>query len=201
MNNDIVTNPGLVINLSDLPLTDDQVHILNLGPKFVPTPHTLNHQEFEQDVNEGCRLVRLKELLYDEKNHTDSTTPKFYKKNFFMPSRHRDKHLDNYCDELLHQTKSWIVNKNHGDNLHKNHRKAIRDLRQHVLERSIRISPADKGGAVVVQNVTDYIQEGLRQLQNADYYRVLSSDPTYAIAKKMNDLTVAISVIIPKTGP
>lgn len=40
------------------------------------------------------------------------------------------------------------------------------ELRDMVTERVTRISSADKGGALVVQNTNDYVSEGNRQLQN-----------------------------------
>ena len=40
------------------------------------------------------------------------------------------------------------------------------------------IKLADKGGATVIQNRSDYVAEGLRQLSDQNYYRQLDSDPT-----------------------
>lgn len=56
------------------------------------------------------------------------------------------------------------------NNLSRAERDALQSLKQ---DQEIIIKPADKGGAVVVMNKTLYKQEGLRQLNNAFYYRKL----------------------------
>ena len=38
------------------------------------------------------------------------------------------------------------------------------------------IKKADKGGAIVIQNRTDYITEGERQLADGKFYKVLDDD-------------------------
>ena len=37
--------------------------------------------------------------------------------------------------------------------------------------KDIIIKPADKGGATVIQNTSDYITEAMRQLSNEEYYK------------------------------
>ena len=52
-------------------------------------------------------------------------------------------------------------------NLHKEEQLAIKSLSSNT---SIVIKPASKGGTVVVQDVLDYINEGLRQLSDSKFY-------------------------------
>jgi hypothetical protein len=40
------------------------------------------------------------------------------------------------------------------------------------------IKPADKGSSVVIQNIVDYIKEGVRLLSNTKYYRKTDTDLT-----------------------
>ena len=40
------------------------------------------------------------------------------------------------------------------------------------------ITNADKGGAVVIMDVKDYIRQAKRQLNNSKNYKVLAKDPT-----------------------
>ncbi|KAL8578723.1 hypothetical protein ACOMHN_045711 [Nucella lapillus] len=75
-----------------------------------------------------------------------------------------------------------------GQNLNKKSNEALAKLRQMVQNRTIRISLADKGGAIVVQDYIQYQEEAYRQLDNTDQYDRLPSDPTLEIAKISNEL-------------
>ena len=56
----------------------------------------------------------------------------------------------------------------------------MKELSDHT---DIIITKADKGGAVVIMNVKDYINEAHRQLNNKDDYKILNKDPTTTNAK------------------
>ena len=65
-------------------------------------------------------------------------------------------------------------------------------MKEKVKNRDIRISQADKGGAIVVQDVDKYINEANRQLENKLHYKKLSTDKTKTIAKRSNDIVEEI---------
>ncbi len=69
------------------------------------------------------------------------------------------------------------------DNLTKGEREALQKL---MKDDTIVIKPADKGGAVVIQNKSDYIDECTRQLKNRDHYRRTGTDQTKDVASKVN---------------
>lgn len=69
------------------------------------------------------------------------------------------------------------------DNLSREDRDALRDLQ---TDMSIVIKPADKGGAIVIQNNVDYVQECERQLSDSDFYEKLSGDPTQMFKNKIH---------------
>ena len=64
-------------------------------------------------------------------------------------------------------------------------KQAMADLR---LMTDVVIKPADKGSAVVIQNRTDYIAEGLRQLNNSDFYRETDTDLTFTYNDEIKSL-------------
>ena len=55
-----------------------------------------------------------------------------------------------------------------------------------VNNRTLRISQADKGGAVVVQDYEQYEKEAWRQLDKTEHYEVLHKNPTKEVATKSN---------------
>ena len=61
-------------------------------------------------------------------------------------------------------------------NLTRSERESIRSL---MLDKSITIKPADKGGAVVVMNTSDYVIEAERQLSDTKYFRYRPLRPSH----------------------
>ena len=68
------------------------------------------------------------------------------------------------------------------NNLSKGERIAMKVLSDHT---DIIITKADKGGAVVVMDVKDYINESHQP--NRDHYKILNKDPTTTNAKLINE--------------
>ena len=60
-------------------------------------------------------------------------------------------------------------------NLSKDGKVALKDLSK---RHDIIITNADKGGAVVIMDINDYIREAKRQLNDPRNYKVLAKDPT-----------------------
>ena len=70
------------------------------------------------------------------------------------------------------------------NNLTINERTSMKELSE---REDIIITKTDKGGAVVVVDVKDYIKEAERQLNNTENYRKLQEDPTATNMKLVND--------------
>ncbi|KAG6932668.1 hypothetical protein G0U57_020942, partial [Chelydra serpentina] len=95
--------------------------------------------------------------------------------------------LDLYIECFRRCAQAEIVEKQHRlpHNLSRAERNAIQSLRNNP---DIIIKEADKGGAVVIMNRSDYQKEAARQLSNTKFYRPLSSDPTEEYTKKLHHL-------------
>ncbi|GFR92967.1 hypothetical protein ElyMa_004366400 [Elysia marginata] len=65
-------------------------------------------------------------------------------------------------------------------NLRNGEKQALNELKKN---KNITIKPADKGGAVVVLNTSDYIAECTKQLSNITHYQPLSANPSINIIK------------------
>ena len=87
---------------------------------------------------------------------------------------------------------NYQVTKPCKNNLNTKERTALTELQNMVKTRILRITPADKGGAIVVLNVKDYVEWGLQHLHNTRYYQPLTTDPTTNIAKRSNQLADAL---------
>ena len=61
------------------------------------------------------------------------------------------------------------------DNLSQYERRALKELQQN---KDITIKKADKGGAMVIMDTSEYIKEGLRQLKDTKYYLKKDTDLT-----------------------
>ena len=61
------------------------------------------------------------------------------------------------------------------NNLTKSERTSMKELSERV---GITITKAEKGGAVVIVDVKDYIKQAERQIDNTKNYRKLQEDPT-----------------------
>jgi len=173
-----------VVNLSSFILTPQQILVLSLGPKFCPVPRSLNHYQLQVDVEEGCRQIRLREFFLD--NLSSVETPRFYKKTKWSPPTGRNPILDSCCDKLKQQTRDYRTKGKPKDNMTQAQRQALKELQTLVELRRIRISSADKGGAVVVQDMDSYIREADRQLSNESVYARLEQDSTPQIADTSN---------------
>eukprot|EP00061_Rhincodon_typus_P016715 g45073.t1 len=84
-------------------------------------------------------------------------------------------------------------------------RNAIRALK---INCNIVIKPADKGGAIVIQNRMDYCKEVYRQLNNQKHYRQLFADLTKEHTLQLNRLIktfvpvlqITLHILIPRTS-
>ena len=176
----------IIVNLSDYVLSEAEKSVLKKGLKFVPTPTTFNKTELMVDCRKYSRRVRLKEFFADEEVPDNVHVNKF-KRSRFTPELGRDRALDDYLktlDNTLRKMSSQKVN----SNLTSAEREAIISLRQND---AIVIFPADKGGAVVIQNRSSYIKTAEEHLKSktsdgGDVYQQLHSDCTDDIAKRVN---------------
>ena len=96
----------------------------------------------------------------------------------------REPAINAYMDAVKDEVKNWSKKKPTRDNLTKSEREALNNLKNRT---DIVIKPADKGGALVIMNSKDYLKEGLRQLNDTNYYQKLNKDPTEDHEKLINN--------------
>ena len=82
------------------------------------------------------------------------------------------------------ETEEQNSNKNKYNNLTKGERKALKELAD---RNNIIITKTDKGTAVVIIDIEDYVKEVEHQLNNKDAYKKLQYDTTQTHAILVND--------------
>ena len=165
-----------VVNLSSHTVAQPQTQLLSKNLNFCPTPTNINRIQLSADVHRFNRRLRLAEFFYDEEEDSvpyDLPPPFLRKASSFTPNEGRDSALDSFIKVVTTAIMTAEPKKTFS-NLRNEEKKGLRELESN---KDIIIKPADKGGAVVVMNTTDYISECTRQLSNTSFYKKLDSDP------------------------
>ena len=204
-NDSKLDSSACVVNLSSYTLNEDEIRVLKRGLKFCPTPGEPNFGDLRENLNKfNMRLGR--QLFFSslpEEESDDEGRPRrapinnqddgFGHTKFREPSKWKPPPVtslelfirQNEMDLLSH---GIPPNKFH--NLSKGEKLAIKTLSSN---KNIIIKPADKGGAVVVQDVLDYINEGIRQLSDTNFYIETQEDLTHQHTLDINAFLTTMS--------
>ena len=91
-------------------------------------------------------------------------------------------------DKNHHTTEKYIkATKNALETEEQNNSKNTKALKELAERNDIVIIKADKGGAVVIIDVQDYVKEAEHQLNNKDAYKKLQYNPTQKHTRLVND--------------
>ena len=191
-----------VVNLSNTTLSQTETCLLEKGLNFCPTPGEPHLGEIRRDLDRFHRNLRIKTFFEQGKmetganstsgntqtqttigdNNTESSMMEkgLRESKLLKPSKGWEPpkgplHLETFILSNEYDLNNTRVRAPRSKNLSDGERVALKNLRQ---KPDIVIKPADKGGAVVVQNIDDYIKEGERQLTDSTFYQHLPSDPT-----------------------
>ncbi|KAJ8034954.1 hypothetical protein HOLleu_21996 [Holothuria leucospilota] len=185
-------NNQQVINLTDEPLSDAQLSLLNKGLSFCPTTK-IDDVDLSFSISRFNRRVRLKEWAHTE-GISDSPQPLSHPqlpKREWTPGTNRNRYIDCFTDSVQQHLRSFLNTIDNAptsktDNLSKQERRALKELSHN---KDLVIKPADKGGAVVLQTRENYIREAYRQLADGKFYSRQSSDQTKQVMTKIHSLT------------
>jgi hypothetical protein len=187
-------NLGPVINLSNFVLTQPMLDLLSKGLNFCPTPETPERSCLRRDLDKFHVSLRRK-LFFDRSSGSDTEVNQtilaqnqsnllFEEDNPF--DHFKFKKPSTWNPPAPHQLEAFITlnefklneyrfQTSPHSNLEDKERKALAELSR---AKGIIIKPADKGSAVVIQDLDDYINEGLRQLSDPVFYRETKDDLT-----------------------
>ena len=185
-----------IVNLSTYNLSKNEISLLQRGLNFCPTPGQPDPGLQKTDLDNFHRKIRLHNHFFGEDFDDDilSSTPadNLYSKVPFEHQKFRPKSTFNPTGP--HTIEAFItaneINFNQrpnfkpgSNNLTHGEREALNSLKKN---KEIIIKPADKGGALVIQNTLDYILEGEKHLSNTNFYQPLDSDPTPEYTEEIN---------------
>ena len=174
-----------VVNLSSYQLSDSELSLLSKGLTFVCTPGPPDMGTLFEDLEKFHRSIKRK-LAIEKLTYTQGTNPPDTA-NPGAPFKHQKfKNASNWNPPgppileymcFLNENKLQNCSSNTHDraNLRKTEFQALKSLK---LNSNIIIKKADKGSAVVIQDRTDYIKEGLRQLSDTNFYKQVDTDLT-----------------------
>ena len=163
------------------------MQLLSKGLQFVPSPSDFNGTdkiELYTNILEFNRRLRLKLFFQNREDTTPRTPNPFRESSGWTPPVGYNTQFERFVNcvtqDALDHTPAKVR-----PNLTRQQKSAIKSLKENP---DITIKPADKGGAIVIWNTTDYVKEATRQLSRRDHYEVLLSDPTNKYCKEITGL-------------
>lgn len=169
-----------VQNFSDYTLSDSETIILSKGMKFIPSRYIKRlKQNLIRDFDSLSRRMRLSYELSDGSQYKPHP--------FYVHSNYQPQLASNAIENYIFNTKIELGDfklSKVNNNLSKSEMLMLTNLKNN---KQITIKVADKSKTIVVQNTTNYINEGLRQL-NQIYYEKIdkpSTDEAIQILKEI----------------
>ena len=92
--------------------------------------------------------------------------------------------INTFCEAITRETQNQPNQRKPQNNLTKVEIEVIKELKSRD---DVSITKADKGGAVVIMDITSYIAEADRQLNNEEFYKKITHDPTQLHAERINN--------------
>ena len=159
--------------------------ILGYNLNFIPTPDFLNKQDFLRDINKFNRRVKLKSHFGTTQNKKEI----YFKSNSTWEPEKVHHTVKTFIEDFTKQAKEKMISENNTEqrnckNLTKKEELALEGLKNRT---DLVICKADKGGAVVLMEVGDYITEAERQLTDRSFYKKVQENPTSLHAALVNN--------------
>ena len=153
--------------------------MLNKNLNFCPQPNKYNKQNLKKDLLKFYRNIKLRAHFGLTENN--SNEPRFKSNSNWLPDKLRSC-VETFIAATNHDIKSSKTKNNPRDNLTKSERETLLNLQK---RNDIIVTKADKGDAVVILDIQDYINEANRQLNDTNNYEQLDFDPTELHTKKI----------------
>lgn len=169
-----------MINLSSRILTEAEQKLLSKGLSFCPTTK-MNNFTFETELFKYERQLKICEFFKNDSKAIGNPVRQFRLKSQFIPAGQYGS-IEAYIKSIRADVLDIQKNKKLRYNLSQDERSAIKSLKEDV---TILVKPADKGGAIVVMNYSDYRTGMLDMLSDTASYAEIKQNPTSLIQRKI----------------
>ncbi|XP_060071249.1 uncharacterized protein LOC132551153 [Ylistrum balloti] len=168
-----------IVNLSDRVLNKAELDVLSKGLNFCPTPGAPQLDNILTHTYLFNRRVRINHFFKDTPEQERSP---FRRTSGWTPPAGNDTFLDTFLNIVTESIHDHRIRKPHRSNLSNKEKDALKSLSN---DGNIVIKPADKGGAIVILNKEDYMQEIHRQIHDSTHYEKVKSDLNPSVTKKI----------------
>ncbi|XP_029475943.1 corrinoid adenosyltransferase isoform X2 [Rhinatrema bivittatum] len=178
-----MTDKQIIFNLSSRTLTTIELKTLSKGLSYVPT---VIPDEFDIQVHlyRFIRALKIKAFFRDSLPFQDRSL--VYPRSKWIPPGPYDPCLTVFESLVRSELSEVMQHRPYVHfNLSQSESKALKTLSQ---DSSIVIKPADEGGGIVLMNSEDYDSECWRQLNDIQFYRPLTDDPTEELKEYIKQL-------------
>ncbi len=179
----IENDKSYVLNLSSRKLSINEKAVLEKGLKFVPILKGQKKEDILKDFVKFSRKLRLKWNFRNNQNQITLRHP-FKAKSQYTPQVTDNNNLENYIKMTkleIEKMKTPKITRN----LTKGELLGLKNL---ARDKDIVIRKADKNSMIVIQNVEDYKNEGLRQLDDGVHYLRLEKSHSCQINREASTL-------------
>ncbi|CAJ0966902.1 unnamed protein product [Ranitomeya imitator] len=190
---------SLIVNISSRTLGTLDCSVLQKGLSFCPT-YRYRTFDLDMDLQRFFRSLRLKVYFADPQNNTvdilrapaapqllSAESLGLHTKSQFRPPRgsHAVETFIQFIQNSFHTLRGEVEmgHLHYPPNLTLRERQSLQSLKS---DSSLVIKPANKGGAIVIMDKSDYLKEIMRQLDNTTIYRKLDSNPTQSIRNRIS---------------
>ena len=175
---------SLCVSCENFQLNENASSLFTLSPKFVPTPTGCCHRDVLIGVRDFLRKYKWRTVLGACKNSSN----RFNVRTGVEPSSklvHPD--VLRHCNSVFSAVTSLLRNCPScypSDNLSAAQRLELQRLSD---DRSVVISPADKGGMWLITSVEEYDAESYRQLADTRFYQPIEEEMTQFTARRLRN--------------
>ena len=129
-----------------------------------------------KELDSFFRLIKLRANFgNDTRTQREKTEEDTFKPPSIWEPNRTHHTVNTFCDAVKNEMEQNMKSIKVKTNLSKDELNALNELQKRD---DLIIPNADKGGAVVIMDVKDYIDEAKRQLDNENCYKKLTNDPT-----------------------